>query len=305
MAKNERINENINVLIDKKNKTVVCKDDRTFTLLEFNFLDLSCFFPGSKYESSFINNDTIVLSIMKRPRDADLTTLIIQALKKLNKSGTMFLYASNLSLDELFAFYKAKLAPIVIKKNLDDNKPVLLFTPDRNCRGVIFFRSNFLSIIEQYFCHLETKVVALLYRIVFNGCGDTKAISLKTLNLLLPPSAIERLNLYIGPGLNEETIMDLCIVATHLYLSQKFCETTVNDLIVNGVELLPFQHAVLIGVAIQKKNFQTLADEYRVEVEQVKIHFKKSIKSIVTYINEYKYKTLTKAAESILKNNLN
>ena len=80
---------------------------------------------------------------------------------------------------------------------------------------------------------------------------------------------------------NYNMIIDLIPIIAHLYFNKKIF-----------VSLSYIQAGVLLGVGLQRKNFDNIAEEFNIEINQLLAMFNKMVKKFVTYIKNIYQKNI-------------
>jgi N-acetyltransferase 10 len=112
------------------------------------------------------------------------------------------------------------------------------------------------------------------------------------IELFLTKFDFKRMELYSRNMTNYNMIIDLIPIIAHLYFNRKIF-----------VSLSYIQAGVLLGVGLQRKNFDSIAEEFNIEINQLLAMFNKMIKKFVAYIKNIYQKNIEIEEEEQNKNN--
>ena len=103
--------------------------------------------------------------------------------------------------------------------------------------------------------------------------GNKKDMKKSEIELFLTKFDFKRMELYSRNMTNYNMIIDLIPIIAHLYFNRKIF-----------VSLSYIQAGVLLGVGLQRKNFDNIAEEFNIETNQLLAMFNKMVKKFVAYI---------------------
>ena len=112
------------------------------------------------------------------------------------------------------------------------------------------------------------------------------------IELFLTKFDFKRMELYSRNMTNYNMIIDLIPIIAHLYFNKKIF-----------VSLSYIQAGVLLGVGLQRKNFDNIAEEFNIETNQLLAMFNKMVKKFVSYIKNIYQKNIENEEEEQNKNN--
>ena len=112
------------------------------------------------------------------------------------------------------------------------------------------------------------------------------------IELFLTKFDFKRMELYSRNMTNYNMIIDLIPIIAHLYFNRKIF-----------VSLSYIQAGVLLGVGLQRKNFDNIAEEFNIETNQLLAMFNKMVKKFVAYIKNIYQKDIEIEEEEQNKNN--
>ena len=122
--------------------------------------------------------------------------------------------------------------------------------------------------------------------------GGEKYMKKNEIELFLTKFDFKRMELYSRNMTNYNMIIDLVPIIAHLYFNKKIF-----------VSLSYIQAGVLLGVGLQRKNFDSIAEEFNIEINQLLAMFNKMIKKFVAYIKNIYQKDIENEEEEQNKNN--
>ena len=102
---------------------------------------------------------------------------------------------------------------------------------------------------------------------------NKKDMKKNEIELFLTKFDIKRMELYSRNMTNYNMIIDLIPIIANLYFNKKIF-----------VPLSYIQAGVLLGVGLQRKNFDEIVQEFNIEIKQLLAMFNKMVKKFVTYI---------------------
>ena len=102
---------------------------------------------------------------------------------------------------------------------------------------------------------------------------NKKVMKKNEIELFLTKFDIKRMELYSRNMTNYNMIIDLIPIIANLYFNKKIF-----------VPLSYIQAGVLLGVGLQRKNFDEIVQEFNIEIKQLLAMFNKMVKKFVTYI---------------------
>ena len=102
---------------------------------------------------------------------------------------------------------------------------------------------------------------------------NKKVMKKNEIELFLTKFDIKRMELYSRNMTNYNMIIDLIPIIANLYFNKKIF-----------VPLSYIQAGVLLGVGLQRKNFDEIVQEFNIEISQLLAMFNKMVKKFVTYI---------------------
>ena len=102
---------------------------------------------------------------------------------------------------------------------------------------------------------------------------NKKIMKKNEIELFLTKFDIKRMELYSRNMTNYNMIIDLIPIIANLYFNKKIF-----------VPLSYIQAGVLLGVGLQRKNFDEIVQEFNIEIKQLLAMFNKMVKKFVTYI---------------------
>ena len=102
---------------------------------------------------------------------------------------------------------------------------------------------------------------------------NKKDMKKNEIELFLTKFDIKRMELYSRNMTNYNMIIDLIPIIANLYFNKKIF-----------VPLSYIQAGVLLGVGLQRKNFDEIVQEFNIEISQLLAMFNKMVKKFVTYI---------------------
>ena len=102
---------------------------------------------------------------------------------------------------------------------------------------------------------------------------NKKEMKKSEIELFLTKFDFKRLELYSRNMTNYNMIIDLIPVIAHLYFNKKIF-----------VSLSYIQAGVLLGVGLQRKNFDEIVQEFNIQINQLLAMFNKMVKKFVNYI---------------------
>ena len=102
---------------------------------------------------------------------------------------------------------------------------------------------------------------------------NKKIMKKNEIELFLTKFDIKRMELYSRNMTNYNMIIDLIPIIANLYFNKKIF-----------VPLSYIQAGVLLGVGLQRKNFDEIVQEFNIEISQLLAMFNKMVKKFVTYI---------------------
>ena len=100
-----------------------------------------------------------------------------------------------------------------------------------------------------------------------------KEMKKSEIELFLTKFDFKRMELYSRNMANYNMIIDLIPIIAHLYFNKKIF-----------VSLSYIQAGVLLGIGLQRKNFDEIVQEFNIEINQLLAMFNKMIKKFVNYI---------------------
>ena len=106
-----------------------------------------------------------------------------------------------------------------------------------------------------------------------NEYENKKDMNKNEIELFITKFDFKRLELYSRNMTNYNNIIDLIPVIAHLYFNKKIF-----------VSLSYIQAGVLLGVGLQRKNFDDIVKEFNIEINQLLAMFNKMVKKFVNYI---------------------
>ena len=106
-----------------------------------------------------------------------------------------------------------------------------------------------------------------------NNDKNKKEMKKSEIELFLTKFDFKRLELYSRNMTNYNMIIDLIPVIAHLYFNKKIF-----------VSLSYIQAGVLLGVGLQRKNFDEIVQEFNIQINQLLAMFNKMVKKFVNYI---------------------
>ncbi|XP_058830026.1 RNA cytidine acetyltransferase [Topomyia yanbarensis] len=191
--------------------------------------------------------------------------------------------------NDLLKFWKSqKFVPVYLSQKEND------LTGEHSCIMIAPI-SNSLDKVEnsdwlnQYFIDFRRRILKLLGK-SFNKFGtgmslslldnravkaSEQALSQKTIDEYFLPHDIQRLEMYTRNQVEYRLIMDLISDLAMLYFQSKM----------SGVQIDSLQKAILLGIGLQHKSIDILADEFNMPNNQVLAKFYDCIKKITKYIN--------------------
>ena len=121
---------------------------------------------------------------------------------------------------------------------------------------------------------------------------NKKSMKKDEIELFLTKFDFKRMELYSRNMTNYNMIIDLIPIIAHLYFNKKIF-----------VSLSYIQAGVLLGVGLQRKNFDNIAEEFNIEPNQLLAMFNKMVKKFVSYIKNIYQKNFENEEEEQNKNN--
>ena len=121
---------------------------------------------------------------------------------------------------------------------------------------------------------------------------NKKSMKKDEIELFLTKFDFKRMELYSRNMTNYNMIIDLIPIIAHLYFNKKIF-----------VSLSYIQAGVLLGVGLQRKNFDNIAEEFNIETNQLLAMFNKMVKKFVSYIKNIYQKNFENEEEEQNKNN--
>ena len=112
------------------------------------------------------------------------------------------------------------------------------------------------------------------------------------IELFLTKFDFKRMELYSRNMTNYNMIIDLIPIIAHLYFNKKIF-----------VSLSYTQAGVLLGVGLQRKSFDAIAEEFNIETNQLLAMFNKMVKKFVSYIKNIYQKNIEEEEEEQNKKN--
>ena len=106
-----------------------------------------------------------------------------------------------------------------------------------------------------------------------DNSGGGKIMKKNEIELFLTKFDFKRMELYSRNMTNYNMIIDLIPIIANLYFNKKIF-----------VPLSYIQAGVLLGVGLQRKNFDEIVQEFNIEIKQLLAMFNKMVKKFVTYI---------------------
>ena len=106
-----------------------------------------------------------------------------------------------------------------------------------------------------------------------DNSGGGKIMKKNEIELFLTKFDFKRMELYSRNMTNYNMIIDLIPIIANLYFNKKIF-----------VPLSYIQAGVLLGVGLQRKNFDEIVQEFNIEISQLLAMFNKMVKKFVTYI---------------------
>ena len=119
-----------------------------------------------------------------------------------------------------------------------------------------------------------------------------KSMKKDEIELFLTKFDFKRMELYSRNMTNYNMIIDLIPIIAHLYFNKKIF-----------VSLSYIQAGVLLGVGLQRKSFDGIAEEFNIETNQLLAMFNKMVKKFVTYIKNIYNKDIEMEEEEQNKKN--
>ena len=168
--------------------------------------------------------------------------------------------------------------------DLNDNKnndKIKWFKPFSND-----FKHRLISLLSFSFNKLDIKLaLSLLDPQITNSTSvdkdddedenniNKKDLSKNEIELFITKFDFKRLELYSRNLSNYSMIIDLIPVLSNLFFNKKIF-----------ISLSYIQAGVLLGVGLQRKNFDTIAEEFHIETNQLLAMFNKMVKKFVSHI---------------------
>ena len=122
--------------------------------------------------------------------------------------------------------------------------------------------------------------------------GEEKIMKKSEIELFLTKFDFKRMELYSRNMTNYNMIIDLIPIIAHLYFNKKIF-----------VSLSYIQAGVLLGVGLQRKSFDCIAEEFNIESNQLLAMFNKMVKKFVSYIKNIYQKNIEFEEEEQNKKN--
>jgi N-acetyltransferase 10 len=119
-----------------------------------------------------------------------------------------------------------------------------------------------------------------------------KSMKKDEIELFLTKFDFKRMELYSRNMTNYNMIIDLIPIIAHLYFNKKIFVT-----------LSYIQAGVLLGVGLQRKSFDAIAEEFNIEPNQLLAMFNKMVKKFVSYIKNIYNKDIEMEEEEQNKKN--
>ncbi|XP_055535275.1 RNA cytidine acetyltransferase [Wyeomyia smithii] len=190
---------------------------------------------------------------------------------------------------DLLKFWKSqKYVPVYLSQKEND------LTGEHSCIMITPISKNLEKLetndwLNQYFKDFRRRIIKLLGK-SFNKFStglslsllDNKAITIseqeltqKTIDEYLLPHDIQRLEMYSRNQVEYKLIMDLTTDLASLYFQAKMASAKIDSL----------QKAILLGIGLQHKNFEKLAEEFNMPTNQVLAKFYDCLKKLTKYVN--------------------
>ena len=122
--------------------------------------------------------------------------------------------------------------------------------------------------------------------------GVEKIMKKSEIELFLTKFDFKRMELYSRNMTNYNMIIDLIPIIAHLYFNKKIF-----------ISLSYIQAGVLLGVGLQRKSFDCIAEEFNIESNQLLAMFNKMVKKFVSYIKNIYQKNIEFEEEEQNKKN--
>ncbi|XP_053686270.1 RNA cytidine acetyltransferase [Sabethes cyaneus] len=203
---------------------------------------------------------------------------------------------------ELLKFWKSqRYVPVYLSQKEND------LTGEHSCIMISLIHKNLEKLetsdwLNQYFADFRRRIVKLFGK-SFKQFGTGMCLSLldnrasaisgqeltqKTIDEYFLPHDIQRLEMYSRNQVEYKLIMDLTSDLALLFFQAKMA----------GAKIDPLQKAILLGVGLQHKSIEKLAEEFNMPNSQVLAKFYDCIKKLTKYINS----TIERNIESTMVN---
>ena len=193
------------------------------------------------------------------------------------------------------------LTDITLEDNNKDNKKnIKWFTPFS-----IDFKHRLTSLLSFNFNKLNIKLCLSILEPPITTSTATekdesddendksnKDLSKNEIELFLTKFDFKRMELYSRNMTNYNMIIDLIPIVAHLYFNKKLV-----------VSLSYIQAGVLLGVGLQRKSFDSIAEEFNIEPNQLLAMFNKMVKKFVSHIKNIYQKNIEIEEEEQNKKN--
>jgi N-acetyltransferase 10 len=193
------------------------------------------------------------------------------------------------------------LTDITLEDNNKDNKKnIKWFTPFS-----IDFKHRLTSLLSFNFNKLNIKLCLSILEPPITTSTATekdesddendkgnKDLSKNEIELFLTKFDFKRMELYSRNMTNYNMIIDLIPIVAHLYFNKKLI-----------VSLSYIQAGVLLGVGLQRKSFDSIAEEFNIEPNQLLAMFNKMVKKFVSHIKNIYQKDIEIEEEEQNKKN--
>ncbi|XP_058459201.1 RNA cytidine acetyltransferase [Malaya genurostris] len=257
---------------------------------ERNFTSLDCDSSEKEDDNGIETIDDEEVDLLKEiiePRKKIPT--LLKRLSERRPEHLDYLGASFGLTNDLLRFWKSqKFVPVYLSQKEND------LTGEHTCIMIAPI-SNSLDKVEtnewlnQYFIDFRRRILKLLGK-SFNKFGtgmslsllDNRAVNLpghelsqKTIDEYFLPHDIQRLEMYVRNQVEYKLIMDLTSDLASLYFQLKM----------SGAQIDSLQKAILLGIGLQHKSIDKLAEEFNMPNNQVLAKFYDCMKKLTKYIN--------------------
>lgn len=138
----------------------------------------------------------------------------------------------------------------------------------------IDFRKRFISLLSYEFSKFSTTFALNILQNTVHKFDNEKSLTKDDLLIHLSVYDIKRLELYSQNLVDYHLIVDLLPIISRLYFLQQFDPS---------IHMSHLQNAILLGIGLQHKNVDLVAEEFKLPTTQILGLFSRSIKKIANY----------------------